>query len=134
VDAFTGARMLSRAEEADMAVRELLSTLTGNRELLLACLLSGKSQFMNECRRAFHGLAIDDGIIEHCWYFLVAKRGPGNIAEEFEWLQAIREGQDEKARTEAEALKELADKAHGKDADAERGKFGEFPIQGAGRA
>lgn len=124
MDTFAGARRLTRMEEADLAVRELLQTLLGNREMLLACLLSGKTAFQNECRQAFAGMLVTEDMLDHIWAFLQAKRGPGNIIEEYEWLLAQKEVQENAARAEAAALKELAEKAHGKDAEAERGKFG----------
>ena len=106
-------------------MRELLSTLLGNRELLLACVLSGKRAFCNECRQAFAGMAVGEIEIERIWAFIESKKGP-TPEYDYEWLIAQREQQEAALKAEADALLELEQKAHGKDAQAEIGKWGTF--------
>lgn len=123
------AAVQGRVDEALAAVKELLTTVCANREYLLAVLLAGKSAFLNECRRGFRGMAVDDGTFDAMWYYIRARRGPGGddrkvLEAEYEWLIAQREQRENALKAEAAALQELDEKAHGKDAQAEIGKFG----------
>lgn len=102
--------------------RLLLGTLLGNRELLLAAVLAGKTAWRNQCIRLFAGLRFTDDMIDSMWHYIDARKGP-NPVYEYERLQEQREQREAAARAEAAMLRELYELSHGKNREEESAKI-----------
>lgn len=100
----------------------LLSTLLGNRELLLAAVLAGPRAWRNNCIQLFKGMRFTDDMIMSMFEYIKARSGP-NPAYEYEMCQMKREQREAVEAAERAALQELFHLSRGKNREQEAAKI-----------
>src|SRR5258708_5936639 len=105
-----------------LASRALLRSLLTNRELLLAAVLAGPRAWRNNCIKLFQGMRFTDDMIMSMYYYLDARKGT-NPVYEYERCQEARQAKENQARAEVAMLKELSERAHGKNHEEEEAKI-----------